>query len=374
MADDAPTDAEAAPSASAETPKAGDTSKAGAATSKPPSGDVLAVVDDARAGAAGMRSTAKWIAGALAGIPSVAILSTILKPPEDSTFEPGVLLIGLVAAVLGAVLGITQLARVFEPVLVEDEALVGSFRMGRITEAVDPTYSELLSRIRSDHTHAAKAATRSADSGVAAAGAEAELKAAEALFKRAEDALKGYEQEPAHLQFLADARARLSRASRASAEASGAAEAAARAKADAQAQLAASVGIRRVAFQLAAADAVKQRYRDALDTIWWAAALIAVGVGLVLLSTQIEDADEADTTTTAAPESISLVTLTLNDRGRTILGCRDTRKLTAIRLTQDKAAPTVITLPTPRCPARKVVFRVEKKPLGQLVERTVVQS
>jgi hypothetical protein len=45
-----------------------------------------------------------------------------------------------------------------------------------------------------------------------------------------------------------------------------------------------------------------------------------------------------------------------------------------MRLTADEDAPTVISLPKPTCPPRKVVFRLEKEPLGTLTERATVQS
>jgi len=134
------------------------------------------------------------------------------------------------------------------------------------------------------------------------------------------------------------------------------------------------VGIRRAAFQLAATDAIKKRFSSALHDVAGAAIAVAFGVALVLLSSQIADEDDVATQATPGPESISLVTLTLNSRGKREFNCPKTTTLTAMRLTSDETAPTVITLPTADCPARKAIFRLEKKPLGKLEEETAIQS
>ncbi len=328
---------------------------------------VVAVVDDARQGAVGLRGAAMWVAGAIAGIPTLAILATILKPPDGAAFEPVLPSIGIFLSVLGALLGIVALARVFEPVMTEDADLRGS-SLGRIPEAVDDSYDALLIRIQGDHRHAALARTRSADEQVYAAPAEAELAEAEHRLKQAEEALKDDAANPAKLRYAAKARIRLSAASASAAQAKGRAQAALRASEVANAHLGDGLTIRRAAFQLAAADTVRSRYKAAMENTLGAGAIAAIGIALILLASQVEEEEPAS----PSPDAISVVTLRLNPVGQAELGCTGVTSLEALLLKEDKTAPTVITFPVTGCPSRKVIFRLEKKPLGKLEPEAAV--
>jgi hypothetical protein len=335
-------------------------SASGAKTPDP----ATAVVDDARASAAGIRSTARWIAAAIAGIPTLALVTTLLKPPEGSSFEPWLLVPGVILAIAGALYGIIALGHVFEPVPVEDADLTG-FRMGRVAEAVDDSYTDLVGRVRNDSSSAAMASTRAQVAHARADVAQARATVMGDLAKQAEAALAANPSDAGLKAYVRKARERLLAATDAHASASGYAAAGDRALKAAQEQLANSVGIRRVVFALDAGDTLRGRYTRALGDVMEAGVAVATGIALVLLASQVEDKDQ---TKTAGPETISVVTLNLNPEGKKKI-CPAADKLTALKLTNDKKAPIVITFPTPECPAKKLPFVLEpNKELGQIIE------
>ncbi|MGW4892524.1 hypothetical protein ACWEQL_09690 [Kitasatospora sp. NPDC004240] len=112
--------------------------------------------------------------------------------------------------------------------------------------------------------------------------------------------------------------------------------------------------IRRDAYRLKATDVVGRRYRQALVAAIASMLMIAGGVTLLGLAPRPKE-------TVQLPR---LVTLTLDDAGQKALGCT-AHTLQALQTGGSAAAPTVITLATPDCPARTVKFTITPpQPLG----------
>ncbi len=313
----------------------------------PPSPDV---VDEAVGAAAGTRTAARWLASALGGIPSLAILASIVRAPGDAGFDETKLAVGVALAVLGAIVGVLGFARVIAPVPLEDKDLRG-FDLTRIPGQPFTTFEELvkdMTDLRSGATGEEYEAT-----GSLRASKRAEVKAQqdEAAAKTAEQEAAANPTDQALQQRAAEARTRADAAQR------DAAAKAAQAAADAAGlgvwteQLSRREAIRRDVYRLKAADEVGRRYLHARVAAVFAAGLIAAGVVLLGLAPKPKAA--------TSPTLPRLVTLTLNQAGQRALGC-SANSLRALQTGGDASAPIVITLPTPDCPSRAVVFTTTK--------------
>lgn len=78
------------------------------------------VVDEAVSVVDGIRSTARWIASSFGAIPSLAVLTSIVRAPGDAGFDPLKLALGVGLAALGAATGVLFFAWVIAPVPLED--------------------------------------------------------------------------------------------------------------------------------------------------------------------------------------------------------------------------------------------------------------
>src|SRR6266508_179206 len=278
----------------------------------PPSPDV---VDEAVGAAAGTRTAARWLASALGGIPSLAILASIVRAPGDAGFDETKLAVGVALAVLGAIVGVLGFARVIAPVPLEDKDLRG-FDLTRIPGQPFTTFEELvkdMTDLRSGATGEEYEAT-----GSLRASKRAEVKA-----QQDESAAKTAEQAAADAAGLGVWTEQLSRRE----------------------------AIRRDVYRLKAADEVGRRYLHARVAAVFAAGLIAAGVVLLRLSPKPKAA--------TSPTLPRLVTLTLNQAGQRALGC-SANSLRALQTGGDASAPIGLTLPTPDCPSRAVVFTTTK--------------
>ncbi|MFF3249109.1 hypothetical protein ACFYWY_36520 [Streptomyces sp. NPDC002870] len=312
-----------------------DPAQVGASTPSPP-----VFVDEAVAAAEGTRTTARWIASSLGAIPSLAVLASVVRAPGDVGFDPVKLALGVALAALGALVGVLGFARVLAPVPLEDTD-IQRLDLKRIPGQPYATFKDLdrdLKRLRDDL----------AEKEVEAAQSRNAAKAADSDAQQAETAAEAAEA-------TADNRALRRSAEKARADAtlkrSLATEQARRADADAARltvltdQVSRRDTIRRDAYRLKATDVVGTRYSQALIASIASVAVIAAGVTLLGLAPEPKE-------TVRLPR---LVTLTLNEAGMRQLGC-SARSLQALQTGGSLSAPTVITLPTPDCPARTVVF------------------
>jgi hypothetical protein len=322
-------------------------------TAEQPAATESAVVDEARSAAEGTRVASRWLASALGAIPSLAILGAIVRAPGDAGFDPTELALGVGLAALGALIGVLAFARVIAPVPLEDKDLE-TLNLTRIPGQPYATFERLresLEAIRGaavDDEFAMARALRAAKTSDASA-ARLQARAVEA-----EEAAKA---DPSHQAAAERAKHAHSDADRARSEADAKAADAAAQQAGHEVwaeQFTRTEAIRSDAYGLKASDEVRLRFRDAQIAAVFAVALIAAGVVLVGLA-PIEKSAESPA---------SLVTLTLNDAGRTALGCPRATTLQALRIRGTDATPKVITFPVPGCPAKTLTFATEQKPLG----------
>ena len=317
------------------------------------------VVDEARSAAAGTRVAARWTASALAAIPSLAAIGSIVRDPGEGGFDSLELTLGVALAAAGAILGVLAYARVVAPIALEDKHLK-NLDLKRIPGQPYESFDDL-----AEHVGYVRAAAVSDEHQVTRAlqdakGAETVALEREARAKEAEDAAKA---EPGDQELAAEAAAAKAEAERARNAAD-----AAKAKAESEAagqkfwaeQLARAEAIRRDAYGLQAADEVGKRFTLARWITVPAAALIAAGI--ILLGLAPEPKPEKP-----AAAGITLLTLTLNDDGRTALGCAGATSVPALKTGGTDTAPAVITLPVEGCPSKTLTFRAEEpKALGRV--------
>lgn len=98
--------------------------------------------DDAVRSAAGLRETARWTAGAFAGIPSLAIIGALVRAPGDAGFQEAYLIAGVLLAAAGALVGILAFAAVFAPAGLVD-ASIDADVIANLPEARYASYAEL---------------------------------------------------------------------------------------------------------------------------------------------------------------------------------------------------------------------------------------
>lgn len=333
------------------------------ASSDPGSAD--GALDDILHAADQTRITARWLASALGAIPALGIISAFVRAPGDLGFDETRLTGGLLLVAAGAIAALAAFVDVIRPVGVSDKDLA-DFDIQRVPGCPYPdmnAYNKAL--------EAAMTAVKDSEEDVRLAKADlAPNKGAaytlEAAAIEAEAKLKANPRDKGLAAKAATARAGADSA-KATAAASEAKVAGAQASVDDD-----MVRFRRLnqiranATRIRSADVVGDRFTRALVVLPLAGLLLVFGTVQLALA-PIPKADKA-----AAP---TLVTLTLNATGQSLLNCPETT-IQAIRVGGDDAAPVVITLPTAKCPlARTVTFKVDPKAgLGSVTDVTVLDA
>jgi hypothetical protein len=319
------------------------------------------VVDNALQAAAGTRRTARWVASALATLPTLTVLGAFVRAPGERGFDWFPLALGILLVTGGAALGLYALARVFEPVPLTDDDLTDE-TVKAVPSSTVTSKEELLDDITRLNDAIGQSGGDVSDKMAEAKGAEAAAASSEAQAIRAEAAAKAKPKNDAlkrkaeRLRAEADAAAEDARAMAALA-----AEKEARLTFDRE-QLERRLSTKQQAYLLLASTKVGDRFADALQVLL-PAALGLVAFGLIFLAlAPKEKEDDSD-----KAEAVALVELTLNDAGRDVIEC-DVQTLQALQITADEKAPTVITLPTADCPnSRVLAFPTEDEPrLGTL--------
>jgi hypothetical protein len=319
------------------------------------------VVDEAADAAESTRTTAKWIATALAAIPALGAVGALVRAPGDEGFDKEPLFLGILFAAAAAILGILAVARVLEPVLMSDRSLSNSaFDITKVPGHPYRSYTELLTSLRQLRATVRTDEADVATVKVAVANADAVAARADMDVAAAELSLADAPGDTARQRALADAKVR-----RDSAKASArvvAAVAAGRAEEHRllDGQLLARESVRSRALRLATAEKVGERYRYALVAVGVAVALAAAGVFFLAIAPVPKDGDD--------DAAVSLVTISLNDAGKAVLGCSATT-LQGLRIGGTDEVPQLVTLPTTECPSRFVEFKVaEPSSLGSVAE------
>jgi hypothetical protein len=311
------------------------------------------VVDDARVAAAGTRNASRWLASALGAIPSLAVVGTVIAAPGDAGWDAPKLWVGVLLAAAGASLGVLAFARVIAPVPLEDSKVkVDITRLPGHSFATFQNLREDAERVRQA---AAQQAHDAASAEVTAKRAEAMAAEREAIALAAKTAS---EAKPNDAELEARAREARSAAdeSRNTAiehRAEAAAEDAE--KANWIGQLAERDQLRQWAYGLQASETVGKRFLEARIAAVFAVALVAVGIVLVALAPKPKQASNA----------LSLVTLSLNETGKSTIGC-GADSVQALKIGGTDAAPEVITFPSRGCTAKTLTFTTEKPPLGSV--------
>ncbi|MFC9594980.1 hypothetical protein ACFTUC_34970 [Streptomyces sp. NPDC056944] len=318
-----------------------------------PTSSAPAFVDEAVTAAEGTRSTARWIASSLGAIPSLAVLASVVRAPGDAGFDPAKLALGVGLAALGALVGVLGFARVLAPVPLQDVDL-RDLELTRIPGQPYTTFADLDQSLQEMRTAASRMEPEARQSRGAAKAADADAQQAEAAATAAELAAEAAPGSEALRRHADETRADATRKRILASDRTREAEAKEASLAGWRDQASRRVAIRHDAYRLKATDVVGRRYRDALIAGVVSVGAIAAGVTLLGLAPEPKE-------TVHLPR---LVTLTLNDAGQKILGC-SARSLQALQTGGSTSAPTVITLPTPECPARTVEFATEPpQPLG----------
>lgn len=314
------------------------------------------IVDDARYGAAGTRKTARWIASAMGGIPSLAIVGAVVRAPGENGFDPLLLSLGIGLATAGAVLGIFGFARVLAPVPLSNEHL-GGFDMSKIPGSPYTEFSQLVPLIEELRQAVADKEQELVRSQPQAKSAEAEAARVEQESKAAEEAAN---ENPTDENLQANVQALRKQASQTRVEAikkSKLAEDQQVQMKDLLQQFARAQELRRSAFLLKAAEEVNSRYSATLKFGGVAALVVAAGLAFLAMAPNTE-AEDVPTP--------ALVSVRLNERGQELLDCANS-SLQAVRIGGTDEAPKLITLPTEGCPAKTVTFPVESpSPLGSV--------
>jgi hypothetical protein len=107
------------------------------------------VVDEALASAAAYRRVGQTFTAVLAAIPTVAVLSSLIRAPGDSGFEEGKLLAGLAAVAVSVGIAVALAVHIRSPVDIrDDDSDVRRFEMSRVLGARNPDYASLMTQIQ----------------------------------------------------------------------------------------------------------------------------------------------------------------------------------------------------------------------------------
>jgi hypothetical protein len=263
------------------------------------------VVDDAIAAAVGTRKTAAWLAGALGGIPSLAVLGALVRDPGDAGFDGWLLALGIGFALLGALIGILAFADVMLPVAVSDQDLLDhSLDITRIPGHPFDSYQALLTRLRATRESLWKKVYEASDALVRSKVTDAVAARSAAAVKAVEQALAADPNNQVLKTALATAK-RTSEQDRLLADGA-AAEAAGLAEAETllRKSVDASERVRSDAFRLRASDVVSKRYQSARGVAIAAAVFVAIGVFCLAMAPQAKAGE--------SPSAPSLVSLSLS--------------------------------------------------------------
>ncbi|WP_436536119.1 hypothetical protein [Actinoplanes sp. HUAS TT8] len=315
----------------------------------PPAG----VGDLAVSAAEGTRSTARWLASALGAIPSLALLTALVRAPGEAGYDTLPLILGVAAAATGALVGVLGFARVLVPLSLENKDLAGmdiSRVPGQPYQSADDLLADLGRR---------QAAMTTKEGEILLIEAKAQL--AEGLRVAAESELTVAEQRSEAKprdKLLTEAvrTARITAAERRTAAATAAADLASKqySLAFSTEQVRRAEAIRRDIFLLRAADEVRERFLLARVLAAGSVVLVAGGVLLLAVAPQPKPKDTPPV----------LLTLTLNAAGQQALGC-GLAAVNAIRIGGTDSAPMVQTVPVPGCPSKTLIFPVgTPAPLG----------
>jgi hypothetical protein len=304
--------------------------------------------------AAGLRTTARWVAGAFAGIPSLAIVGSLVRAPGDAGFDAWLLGFGIFLAAIGAYTGIQAFARVLAPLGLADDTISDAV-MEDLPETRFATYAELREELERGRDGVGAASANAADAEGWAAAAKAEADAAEAVAKTLAEMKEGDQPDEDTVAARRFAREKSREAGRRAAGA-----------AIRKNELSLSTEIlgayetqRRRAYLLQAGETVGKRFADSNKWAFVAVVLVSIGIFLLALAPN-EKRPEAEPPT--------LVTLDLTAEGVEALGC-EASEIPALRVGGASGEPTMIVLPGGPCPARTVKFREAKpKPLGRATE------
>lgn|GEM_PF-6115335 len=320
-------------------------------------------VDEAAYSAAGLRSTSQWIAGAFAGIPSLAVIGALVRAPGDAGFDEGYLIAGVVLAALGALIGVLAFARVREPLGLGDEQIDDRV-LERLPETRYGSYANLRARLERQRDALGAKRVPASDTAGLAKAAEARAVQAEAVAKLAEELLGDADLPDPQKAAEAETARREAREARAAAGVAAAEAAIHEQGLKLDERLFESLqGQRRGAYGLQASETVRTRYLEA--NRWAVLAVGLVAAGVIFLALAPEPKQEPATAPT-------LLRLNLNPDGQAALGCK-AGTVDALKVGGDEKSPKVVVLPGTDCPAQTVTFATEEPtPLGKLLEvRTV---
>jgi hypothetical protein len=242
------------------------------------------IVDDAQSAAAGTRQAAKWFASALAAIPALGIVGSLIKGPGSAGFDPIILFFGLALAAAGAYLGIYFFSKVITPIPLEDRDMNPDADLSRLPGQPYGTNGELMTSLKDSRFAYARYQYRSEKAKVISAIATQTAADAEANAERMKNASDHDKANAALKQQALDAKAHADQS-----RSEAAARAAASAGADQEAiiwanQVQGIEKIRTQAFHLKASDLVGKRFREAQRAAILAAVLVAFGVFLLAIA------------------------------------------------------------------------------------------
>jgi hypothetical protein len=245
------------------------------------------VVDEAVSVVNGIRSTARWVASSFGAIPSLAVLSSIVRAPGSGGFDPLRLAFGVSLTAVGAVTGVLFFAWVIAPVPLEDDD-VRKIDLRRVPSQQYASFDDLLRDIALEGKAAAdlehRVSQRLADAK------DAEANALKYTLAANEAQLRAWKWSAVSRQ------ARIAQRDRSKAAAAQTAAAVAMtsvAAADAEllvrrTQLHRRHRIRQDAYRLRAADVVGRRYLIARVGAVIAVALIAGGIVVLGISPKVQ--------------------------------------------------------------------------------------
>ena len=324
--------------------------------------------DEAPQAATGIRATARWMAGAFAGIPSLAVIASLIHAPGDAGFDQAQLIWGVLLAAAGALIGILAFARVLAPLALVDKN-IDAIVLQQLPEARFKSYEELRKEIEFARDRVGLQRVVASDWAGWAEAADAEAVEAEATVKLLEELLAGEKPpDPIKHQEAVEARRQAQSLRATAGTQKGNADIAGKDLALGEQILASLETLRRGAYGLQAGKILEQKFYEA--RAWSALAVLLVAGGVILLA--LAPKPKAEETTSTLPAE--LVTLTLTPAGRAALGCH-AKTVNALKISNDEKSPTVITLPEGSCPTREVKFLLSSaQPLGTLAKSPVVTA
>jgi hypothetical protein len=320
------------------------------------------IVDEARSAASGLRSTTRWIVSALAAVPSIGIVGTMVAGPGDRGYDSSYLYPGVLLAAGGALLALLWFADVLRPVPLKASDLRDS-DVALVPGSPFTTVTKLNEGVETARDAVADAERDSRQAEEAAKAAEARVAVAEPRAKEAEEEAKTSKDKAVKDRAIALRR----EADRLAGEKTVTAAAAARERVQLdfeREQFKRHLKIREEALLLRAGTIVGDRFKSATQRALPISALM-LAFGLIFLAQAPRPkAEEA-----AAP--LKLLHLTLSEDGKDALGC-ELDALDALQIGGDEKTPRVITLPTDTCASKVVEFRTADKPV--LGEAEVVEA